>query len=549
MVFNVVKKGRAKIALISAISAAAGAATIWLMALINKNVHLATVDSRSVAEYAIVLTAMVSISFLSQVLLSRLSAKAFFNLREQLVRGITSLSSRQLEAIGSHRLYAALTKDVPAIHELIIVLPSYVFNFTVVASCLIYLGTLSATLFGIFLAFLLVALSVSRFAIASRAEKKFQLRRKIEDDLFRCYEAVVDGNKELKLNSERKEEFVNRDLREHAEKYREATLSAETLWNLSSTWSSAVIFIGIGALLFLSPAVGVTDRTDVMSFIVVIFYMVGPLTILMNSFRTIYGAKVSFAKLKDLELSFPTSPDVAEKASPEPFESLSMRAVSFRYESREEGIDGFGVGPLDLDISRGEIIYFVGGNGSGKSTAAKLLTGLYERHDGAILVNGNEVVDAAAYFQAFSAVFQDYYLFDTLVPKNGRMYNELEARSLVDRLRLSDKVTINNGRISTTELSYGQRKRLALLVAYFDNSDIYVFDEWAADQDPEFREYFYGEFLFDLKNQGKTVVVVSHDDRYFHLADKVVKFESGTIVSTTSKEEWVEALPRELMNA
>lgn len=109
---------------------------------------------------------------------------------------------------------------------------------------------------------------------------------------------------------------------------------------------------------------------------------------------------------------------------------------------------------------------------------------------------------------------------------------------------LSAKVSIENGRISTTRLSYGQRKRLALLVAYFDNSDIYVFDEWAADQDPEFREFFYKELLFDLKRLGKTIVVVSHDERYFHLADKVVKFAGGSIVSVTERSEQVARTPQ-----
>lgn len=537
MIFNLVSQNKAKIILISAISAVAGVTNIWLMALINKNVQASDVGGGAVIEFALVLTSMVLISLLSQILLSRLSARAFFDLRERLVRGITRLTFQQIETISNHRLYTALTKDVPAVHELFIVLPNYVFNFTLAATCLVYLATVSIPLFGIFLAFLVVALGVSKFAIADRAEKKFQLRRKIEDDLFRCYEAVIDGNKELKLNTAREAAFLSRDLREHAEKYRRATLAAEVLWNMSANWSSAMIFIGIGALLFLSPLVGVVDRAAVTSFILVIFFMVAPLTVLMNSFRTIYNARVSLARLTELQLNFPTAE--SERAVPrdgDRFETLSMKGVSFSYESKDDGREGFQVGPFDLELARGEIVYFVGGNGSGKTTAAKLVTGLYETRSGSILLNGQQVIDPVAYFQTFSAIFQDYYLFDTLVAKNGRAPSPEEVRALLDRLRLSAKIEIEDGRISTTKLSYGQRKRLALLVAYFDDSDIYVFDEWAADQDPEFREFFYRDFLFDLKRLGKTVVVVSHDDRYFHLADKVVKFEGGKIVSMTRND-------------
>lgn len=544
-----IQRNKAKIGLTSAISALAGAANIWLMVLINKNIHYSRFDGASVAEFAVVLLSMIAFSILSQLLLSRLGAWTFLRLREQLVQGITHLSAQQIEAIGSHRLYTALTKDVPAIHELFTMLPGYVFNATVVVACLIYLGTVSLGLFGIFLGFLLLALGVAKFMIADRAEKKFTLRRKVEDDLFRCYEAVIDGSKELKFNRRRGEQFVNRDLRGHAESYRKATVSAETLWGLSSSWASAIIFIGIGALLFLSPAVGVLDRSSVMSFIVVIFYMVSPINILMNSFRTIYSAKIGVVKLKELQLRLPLETESVPRRDVEPFQSLSMREVGFTYESQEEGRSGFSVGPLNLEIARGELVYFVGGNGSGKTTAAKLLTGLYARKEGTVFVNGREIVDQADYLQMFSAVFQDYYLFETLVPKGDRPVQDHEAAALIERLRLSDKVTIEAGRISTTRLSYGQRKRLALLVAYFDNSDIYVFDEWAADQDPEFRDFFYKELLFDLKRLGKTVIVVSHDERYFHLADKVVKFAGGTIVSVSRKHEQGAPGPLELAGA
>lgn len=537
MLMMEIHRNKAKIGLIGAISALAGAANIWLMVLINKFVHVSRFDGASVVEFGIVLLSVIAFTIVSQVLLSRLGARTFLRLREQLVQGITNLSAQQLEAIGNHRLYTALTKDVPAIHELFTMLPGYVFNGTVVVACLVYLGTLSLQLFGIFVGFLLLALGVAKFAIADRAEKKFVLRRKIEDDLFRCYEAVIDGSKELKFNQWRGEQFLNHDLRGHAESYRKATVSAEALWGLSSSWASAVVFIGIGSLLFLSPAIGVSDRSYVMSFIVVIFYMVGPLNILMNSFRTVYSARIGMAKLEELQLSLPLRNDSGLRRGTEPFQSLSMSGVCFAYDSREEGRHGFGVGPLNLEIARGETVYFVGGNGSGKTTAAKLLTGLYARQKGTIFVNGREVADQSDYFQMFSAVFQDYYLFETLVPKEGRPIQDHHAAALVERLGLSGKVTIEAGRISTTRLSYGQRKRLALLVAYFDDSDIYVFDEWAADQDPEFRDFFYKELLFDLKRLGKTVIVVSHDERYFYLADRVVKFVGGTIVSITGKHE------------
>jgi putative ATP-binding cassette transporter len=208
---------------------------------------------------------------------------------------------------------------------------------------------------------------------------------------------------------------------------------------------------------------------------------------------------------------------------------LVLRGVRHSYH-REQEEDQFTMGPIDLRITAGEIIFLVGGNGSGKTTLAKLLTGLYIPESGEIRLDGAVVDDERRdqYRQLFSAVFQDFFLFEQLFGLDAPQLEE-RARGYLSDLLLDRKVTVENSRLSTLELSQGQRKRLALLTAYLEDRPIYLFDEWAADQDPQFKKLFYLKLLPELKARGKTVIVISHDDRYYELGDRIVKLDYGQV--------------------
>jgi putative ATP-binding cassette transporter len=201
----------------------------------------------------------------------------------------------------------------------------------------------------------------------------------------------------------------------------------------------------------------------------------------------------------------------------------------------------FSIGPINLTIQPGELVFIVGGNGSGKTTLAKVLTGLYEPEEGTIEVDGRTIGwrERAAYRQRFSAVFNDFHLFDALLgivdPDDpSRAQADARANALVAKLALDHKVKVVDGAFSTRALSTGQRKRLALVVAYLEDRPFYLFDEWAADQDPSFKAVFYEQLLPELRARGKAVIVITHDDRYFDLADRLLKLDNGRIVSDTT---------------
>jgi putative ATP-binding cassette transporter len=243
---------------------------------------------------------------------------------------------------------------------------------------------------------------------------------------------------------------------------------------------------------------------------------------------------VSLEKIESLGLSLRSSQEEIALVPGPPESSwrrLQLRGVTHVYQ-REGEEETFTLGPIDLDLKPGEIVFITGGNGSGKTTLAKILAGLYPPEGGEIRLDdqpiGNDQLDA--YRQKFAAVFSDFYLFAELL---GIDHPDLDgaARAVLERLQLDRKVQVEGGRFSTIRLSQGQRKRLALLTAFLEDRPIYLFDEWAADQDPYFKEVFYRQILPDLKARGKCVCVISHDDRYYSLADRVVKLENGVIVS------------------
>jgi len=242
-------------------------------------------------------------------------------------------------------------------------------------------------------------------------------------------------------------------------------------------------------------------------------------------------AKVAGARIDEITQQLEHSESDAASAPVQQLESVVLEGVCHRY--YHEGADDlFTLGPVDLAFIPGQITYLIGGNGSGKTSLAKLLVGLYRPEEGCLLLNGDAVDDTNRdrYRQNFSAIFSDFHLFGQMLEAASA---ELDAKGneLLKKLHLQHKVQVRDGAFTTRDLSQGQRKRLALAVTYLEDRPFVVFDEWAADQDPIFKEFFYRELLPELRALGKTVLVISHDDRYFHLADRLVRMENGQVIS------------------
>jgi putative pyoverdin transport system ATP-binding/permease protein len=288
----------------------------------------------------------------------------------------------------------------------------------------------------------------------------------------------------------------------------------------------------LGLLVYGLPQIQLVSAELLSGYVLTISYLMRPIGNTLAILPNLSQAGVALRKIDTLGLSLASRAEMLARttSSPDEFRQIDIHQATHRYQLAGEE-QTFTLGPIDLSLNPGELVFIVGGNGSGKSTLAKLITGLYVPDTGEIRLDGNLIDDRnrELYRQLFSTVFADFYLFDRFI--GLRLADgDAQAKIYLEKLQLTHKVGIAEGQLSTTALSQGQRKRLALLTAYLEDRPIYLFDEWAADQDPFFREIFYQQLLPELKQRGKAVLVISHDDRYFHLADRVLKLDYGKIV-------------------
>jgi putative ATP-binding cassette transporter len=497
------------------------------------------------AVFAALSLATLLLRWLSRCQFAEISQRTLADLRSRLSRSFASASYPELEARGHTVYLGVLTEDVVTLSQLFVALPRFAMQGSVIAGCLVYLALLSEAAFGLALVAVAVG-ALGRYFGNRRATEELRRARASEDELYGHFRALLSGAKELKLNARRRDEFLSEVLDDQIERVRAQRSRGERRHVAAVSWSVFLFYVVIGGVVFGLGALGGVDDPVRSGYALIVVYMMLPVHALMEAIPQLGRAQVALERVRAALQgeagghTLPRTPAIAPAPPPAArFEQLELRAVTHRY--RRESEDGeFVLGPLDLTLRRGEIVFLIGANGSGKTTLAKVLVGLYEPETGERLLNGEPVsaASAEAYRQSFSAVFSDFYLFDSLLGLDGGGPSrdgagaarlDQRARALLEALDLKHKLNVERGEFSTTELSRGQQKRLALVVAWLEDRPVLVFDEWAADQDPSYKQVFYSQVLPELKARGKAVLVISHDDRYFHLADRCLELEAGRL--------------------
>jgi len=527
------KKCRGMVVVTGLTSLFSGACNAALIALVNVAVN--EPDGRAATlllGFAALALGKIVTGFISQVWLIRFSQHAIADTRRELVRRILGVPLRPLEEIGAPRLMVALTDDVNSITAALFGFPVLAVNIAILLGGSVYLGLLSWRVLVAMCLFVAFGACCYRLLITS-GFRSLHRAREAEDKLFGHFRALTEGIKELKLHRERRGAFLNGGIQSTTEDFQRHNVAAETRFILAHNWGHLLFFLLIGLILFLLPSWEHLSTRTMTGYVMTTLYLMGPLAGVMGSIALFGRANVALEKIEELGLSLANRSfdacTVERQSAPIEWQRLDLIRVTHSYHREKEG-SNFVLGPLDLTFHRGELVFLGGGNGSGKSTLAKIITGLYPPETGEIRLDGKPITDQNRddYRQIYSVVFSDYYLFDSLI---GLSHPRLDAQALdyLVQLHLDHKVKIKNGALSTTALSQGQRKRLALLTAYLEDRSFYLFDEWASDQDPLFKEIFYTQLLPELKARGKTVLVITHDDKYFYLADRFIKLDYGKI--------------------
>lgn len=508
-----------------------GLFSVLLIAQINTALN-SDAASRANAAWAFagIALALMTCRMVSTALFERLGQRALAELRSFIAQCVAVTPFAQFERVGSARIQSALTEHSNNVAVLFVSLPVILTNTVIVVGCLGYLAMLSWQVF-LFALGVIGLGAVGYHLVHLRAIHYLQSASSEQDRLFGHFRALTDGAKELRLHQSKSRVFMDQILGESVEGVRRLRTYGMSLFVISTSWGQFLMYAFIGLVLFVLVSDG-PNQTQVMTgFALVFVFMVTPLEGLLINIPRINMARVAASRIDDITREMPQRQGLQEPCETPALQRLELRGVTHQY-YHEQSDDFFELGPINLSFTPGEVVFLVGGNGSGKTTLAKVVVGLYPPDGGEVLLNGERVEadDWDAYRQLFSVVFSDFHLFERLLEAPRDDLDE-EGNRLLAKLHLQHKVQVENGAFTTQALSQGQRKRLALVVAYLEDRPFLVFDEWAADQDPLFKEVFYTEVLPELKRMGKAVLVITHDDRYFHLADRLVRLESGKLLA------------------
>lgn len=527
LLLNQSEAGKTKLLFFSAL---AGITSVLLLAILNAAAEAAIQhDSKLILVASFIL--VVAISVLAQKFVWRVTAQTaediVHGIRSSILRKVAGCSLENLEKISRAEIVSALSQHAYGISISAPPIIVAIQSLTMLAFSIAYLAYLSI------LAFLVAAAAVVLLVLCALARSRTTNRYidasiASEHKAYTALTELIDGFQETKLNQKREAGLVAAGEKLSAEARANRVATNQVVANGVISTQTSLYFL-LAALVFVMPLFSMQDDPEtVVKLVTVGLFIIGPITGLVATLPMFTHAEASLGAIRRIEALLDRNQESINPAQePAPFETLALQEITFDY--ADTGGHGFNIGPLSFSVNANEVVFVTGGNGSGKTTMLRILLGLYTQKSGAVLVNGSPVTrdNLATHRALFATVLSDYHLFTQnygLPPVDPE-----RVKSLLQRMDLASKTGFGDGQFDTLGLSTGQRKRLALIVAILEDRPILVFDEWAADQDPGFRRIFYTEIIPELRAAGKTVIAVTHDEKYFDCCDRHLHMIEGRI--------------------
>lgn len=524
---------------IAAYACIAGLSNAAILGVINTAAENASSEGPSNLRYMLMFLVILAIYNISQRYIFIITTNEVENIihayRGRIVDLVRHCDLDAIESIGKPFIFAATTRQPQVISQTagptVLALQSLILIFFI----MIYMAILSMWAF-------YVTIGVMGLSILLYQRKMGETNKDLHDAaekenvLFEGLTDVVDGFKEVRIHTKRSNALAA-FIESISSEVTKIKVRVDVHLSVLFVFAQTAFYVLAATLVFVLPMAGEAYSEELLKTVTVVLFLMGPISSVVGASNNLAAANAACEDMIKLETN------LIEAAREDPFhgnerpavKEIQLENVSYSFKDRNDQVV-FTMGPSDLTVKSGELLFISGGNGSGKSTLMKLLVGLYKPQTGRILLDGKPVSNdnLEDYQSLYTTIFFDFHLF----PRTFGIHADPDrVQELLDDMEIGDKTKLVDGKFDTLKLSTGQRKRLAMVVSMLEDRPVYMFDEWAADQDPEFRQKFYEVLLPKLKAEGKTIIAVTHDDRYFGHCDRRIVMEEGKIVDIMEGEQ------------
>lgn len=470
----------------------------------------------------------------SVILVNNIAKSTISDIKINLANKISNSKIQDIESVGFARLINLLTEDINHLTQAAISLPMIVVSSVTIVGVLGFLAVLNVKIFLTVILCIVIGVAVFQVPITI-ARRLYNRSRDFKDVIQEGIRGIILGAYELRLNKEKQRRFLKEEIVRPQQHSILLEKQGDAIFHSAGNFSDLFSLFVIGFLVFTPPSFLAPAQVDMFAIVISLIYIAGPVANILGRLQYMNMGRVALQRINELS-QIPEENTGSSGAAINTWSTYKAEGVEYKYHS--ESADGFALKPVSLAFKRSQINFIVGGNGSGKSTLSKILSLHYYPSNGVVSfdnvpVNSENIEQAR---KKIGVIYSNYYLFSKVYADLSDEQKE-QIESYLVTLGLNKKTSFVDGRFSTTRLSDGQRRRLALLVALMEEREIYIFDEWAADQDPGFKDLFYTEVLPQLKARGKLVIAITHDDRYFYCADRVVYMEDGQLKNIVENTE------------